>query len=141
MLYCSIESYNYRARSITQSSLVGSQPSMNPYSVAGLLGTNQVVSLADSGLDMHSCYFEDFNGNVAFSLYNAPITDPSKRKVIQYCYTPDSDTTDTKGGHGTHVAGTIGANVADSTLYTGILCLLYLLYFALDYVTFLRRII
>jgi subtilisin family serine protease len=91
---------------------------MNPYSAAGLLGTNQVIGIADSGLDVQSCYFKDANGNIPFSINQSPIIDASRRKVIVYCHTSRSDTADQKGGHGTHVAGTAAGSIDGANMFS-----------------------
>jgi subtilisin family serine protease len=101
---------NYRARSIIQSSTVGSTIGFSPYSDAGLNGQGQTVGVADTGLDMTSCYFFDPTGFVSFSENTAPKFDQSRRKVVQYLHFSDSDTSDVVGGHGTHVCGTVAGS-------------------------------
>lgn len=91
---------------------------MSPYSASGILGSGQVVSVADTGLDMQSCFFKDSNGNVQTSLHSSPVTQSGKRKVVQYCHTDQSDTSDVAVGHGTHVAGTIAGKIENANLYT-----------------------
>jgi len=67
---------------------------------------------------MQSCFFKDNGGNVSPSLYTDPKTQSGKRKVVQYCHTQQSDTTDVSRGHGTHVAGTVAGKIANANLYT-----------------------
>jgi hypothetical protein len=75
---------NYKARSLVQTQTVGTGPLQSPYTALGLTGTGQVVALADTGLDVQSCWFIDINaGRVPVSPLNAPVTDASYRKVIQ----------------------------------------------------------
>ena len=99
---------DFRSRSIEQSSSVGYDLNSNPYSKIGLLGNNVIISIADSGLDEDSCYFNDPTGRVARGTFDNPITDKRRRKVVQY--TSNSDTSDVVEGHGTHVCGTAVGN-------------------------------
>ncbi len=66
---------NYRARSILQTATVGSASGFAPYFDAGLTGQGQVVGIADTGLDVTSCYFADQSGSVPPSLYTSPVFD------------------------------------------------------------------
>jgi len=112
---------NNNARSITQGSGVGN--SFETYTSQSLLGKGQVVQVADTGVDVGSCYFFDASGRVPPSDMNsggAPNVDSSKRKVISYVYAgSQGDSTDGPGGHGTHVAGTIAGNMGGDILTTG----------------------
>jgi hypothetical protein len=102
---------NFRARSIPQSATASNQLSSQPYTKAGMLGDGQIVTIADTGIDVFSCYFYDPDGQVKPSLPNAPIFDQNRRKVIGYIYNSCGDQTDTDGGHGTHVAGTVAGSI------------------------------
>jgi hypothetical protein len=96
-----------------------------------LRGAGEVVGIADSGLDMQSCFFGDSAWTQAHSGRLAPVTDLSvrgadlkaraptaddrtHRKVIQYVTIADS--TDNAFGHGTHTGGSLAGSalVADS---------------------------
>lgn len=46
---------------------------------------NQIIAMADSGLDMKSCFFreDDSADNIDCSDYNSPIYDLTKRKVCR----------------------------------------------------------
>lgn len=50
-----LRTLNKNARSITQSGSVGYEP----FSAAGLNGTNTIVGLSDTGIDESSCFFRD----------------------------------------------------------------------------------
>ena len=105
-------SFNVYAGGITQSGAIDSFPMWD----VGLNGTGQVIQVADTGLDMGSCYFTDTTGNVATTTYSAAAFDSTRRKVVQYVVWADSN--DVASGHGTHVSGTIAgkcdANNADA---------------------------
>ena len=106
------ELLNYRSRGIIQSSdpeiPIKSKSSANPYAKAGLLGTDVIVGVGDTGLDQKSCYFSDDEGPVKTCTSGNPITDEGKRKVVQY--TVFGDDKDVKNGHGTHVCGTVAGD-------------------------------
>lgn len=91
-----------------QSAVAGYASPNLPYTSIGLLGDNQIISIADTGLDINSCYFYDSQGSVAPSDINSPVSNPIYRKVVQYSYCTwgACDTGDYSAGHGTHVAGT-----------------------------------
>lgn len=113
------ELLNFRARSIQQSAKVGTQAVATPYTYAGLMGDGQVVSVADTGLDIYSCYFYDPQGHVQFSNINNPVYGPQYRKVVMYAYGSSSDTSDEPGGHGTHVSGIVTGCIAGANITTG----------------------
>jgi subtilisin family serine protease len=110
---------NYRARSIPQSSQVGSQSSNCPYSSAGLLGENQIATIADTGLDSFSCYFYDPQGQIPPTDVAAPKYDLKYRKVIQYNYNGCGGPNDAQGGHGTHVSGIVAGSISGANLFSG----------------------
>lgn len=93
---------NHHARGVVQSG----QSGWAPLTAAGLLGTGQVVGVADTGLDDSSCFFRDNSGKYSSG---ATARDGSvqsqRRKVVQYSAYADSS--DGVAGHGTHVAGSI----------------------------------
>lgn len=110
---------NYRARSIPQSAKVGSDLSVMPYTAAGLLGDGQVVAIADTGVDVYSCYFFDPQGRVTPSDVSSPKSDSRYRKVVQYNYNGCGDTSDGEGGHGTHVSGIAVGSISGKDIATG----------------------
>jgi subtilisin family serine protease len=117
---------NFRARSIQQAGTIGADSSNQPYISAGLLGDGQIISIADTGVDVMSCYFYDPSGRVAPSPISNPTYNTSFRKVIAYFYNSCGDSSDISGGHGTHVAGiALGkidrADITTSTLFANIL--------------------
>jgi subtilisin family serine protease len=105
--------FNFRAAPIIQTGSTDDDDDSLPYSEAGLQGKGQIVSIVDTGLDEESCFFRDDKGQVKRSDIGSPITDDSRRKVIQYTYSSKADTSDTKDGHGTHVAGIVAGEIDD----------------------------
>jgi hypothetical protein len=113
-------SLNYIAVTALQS---GSSSRPYPFWSAGINGSNQYVQIADSGFDDASCFLRNtdesksvlkgpFNFDVQLqrSTYDKPITDFSRRKIVQYIAVSNSSDTyeyDDETGHGTHVAGTV----------------------------------
>jgi hypothetical protein len=106
----------------------------DPNKIASLIlplrGRDEVVGIADSGLDLRSCYFNDPSYVVSHggqlgpffdlrhavnSAARAPSADDmTHRKVIQYVWL--GDTTDNTFGHGTHTSGSLaGQAQTDST--------------------------
>ena len=59
-----------------------------PYSDMGLDGSNHVLGMIDTGVDDFSCFFVDDSGTPTTRTpgvdYATPITEPERRKVIQY---------------------------------------------------------
>lgn len=77
---------------------------------AGLDGSGQIIQVADTGVDMTSCFFSDPTGNVAPTRWDVGMYDLSRRKVVQLVV--GEDAFDTPAGHGTHCAGTALGNSA-----------------------------
>ena len=99
---------------------MGSLQGATPYTSIGLQGDGQVVSVADTGLDIYSCYFYDPQGHVPFSDIKSPVIDTKYRKVVMYAYGSSSDTSDEAGGHGTHVSGTVTGCIAGADITSGV---------------------
>lgn len=105
---------NYESRGTTQSGVIFDEP----YSDAGLDGTDQIVGVADTGLYDLSCFFYDDSSTTGDVTTRVQLTSNSftvagltvesnRRKVIQYNYNVYTDAIDDQGGHGTHVVGSI----------------------------------
>jgi subtilisin family serine protease len=94
--------HNMNANWVSQSGVGGFTPAWN----IGLHGEDEVIGVADTGIDLGHCSFRDEDGyRVAPSDPSNPITDMSRRKVVQYI--AYADTLDETDGHGTHVAGIV----------------------------------
>eukprot|EP00752_Nemacystus_decipiens_P002900 g2698.t1 len=93
---------NLAAAWVSQSGVDGYTPLWDE----NLQGQDEIIGVADTGLDMNHCQFrEDDGDNVEASDWEDPVTDLTKRKVVQYIEFVDDF--DEEGGHGTHVAGTL----------------------------------
>lgn len=114
-----MELLNFRGRSILESGTVGSSLDNQPFTSAGLLGDNQIISIADTGVDSFSCYFYDSQGQVTPTLITNPSYDLKYRKIIQYLYNGCGDTSDAQGGHGTHVSGIATGNMQNADISKG----------------------
>lgn len=72
-------------------------------------GEGEVVGVADTGIDMDSCFFQDETTPVAYNSVNS-----AHRKVVYYA-TSYGDATEGSSGHGTHVS----ASIAGASRYDG----------------------
>jgi hypothetical protein len=88
-----------------------------PYSDMGINGTSYVVGYIDTGVDDLSCFLIDTSGNTTTRTpgkdYAAPVTEPWRRKVIQYIAWGDGDPSIGKD-HGTWVAGSTAGQCIDT---------------------------
>jgi subtilisin family serine protease len=112
-----IKVHNVHASWIVQSGELGK---FTLYS-NGITGAGEIIGVADTGLDVNSCFFKDPERDpVSSSSWAIPTTDLKQRKVVQYiAYADESDVT---SGHGTHVSGTLaGSSIsADAADYNGV---------------------
>lgn len=101
-----------------QSSLRESTPLWD----AGLDGSSQIIQVADTGVDLKSCYFDNPTGNVAPTTWEVGAFDRTRRKVVQLV--AGVDAVDVSAGHGTHCAGSAAGNCAvpsaQNTNYRGV---------------------
>ncbi|MEA1993053.1 MAG: S8 family serine peptidase [Euryarchaeota archaeon] len=102
---------NYWATYLMQSGTTGTLPIYNQ----GVSGANQIICVADTGLDYdHSMFYDYTNGAPPYTIVtdktNPPISyDPALRKVISYY--DWAGTGDYDGyGHGTHVCGSVAGD-------------------------------
>mmetsp|Transcript_20016 Transcript_20016/g.57462 ORF Transcript_20016/g.57462 Transcript_20016/m.57462 type:complete len:1210 (-) Transcript_20016:1521-5150(-) len=98
-----VQATNLEAQWITQSGITEERPFFD----VRLTGKDQVVAVSDSGLDVDSCYFINDGGDIR----KDGSVDMSQRKVVQYV--PYADSSDYRGGHGTHVVGTVLGHRSD----------------------------
>lgn len=84
------------------------------------MGDDQIIGIADTGIDSFSCYFYDPQGQVTPTTdISSPSYDLRYRKVIQYNYNGCGDTTDAEEGHGTHVSGIAVGNKLNADINKG----------------------
>eukprot|EP01041_Mallomonas_annulata_P004992 gene4992-9980_t len=90
------------------------------YRMAGLRGKDQVIAIADSGLNDLSCFFlDDSNKYDSLRTRRDGEIEGERRKIIQYI--GHADGLDDLGGHGTHVAGTVtGSSLSSYSSMDGI---------------------
>eukprot|EP00698_Gefionella_okellyi_P022927 TRINITY_DN7693_c0_g1_i1.p2 TRINITY_DN7693_c0_g1~~TRINITY_DN7693_c0_g1_i1.p2 ORF type:complete len:1029 (-),score=261.30 TRINITY_DN7693_c0_g1_i1:3301-6387(-) len=96
---------NNNAHGVTQSGTPFTTPVWNK----GIQGQGQVVAVADTGLDMTSCFFSDPAVNLTLGVVNM-----NARKVVLYQNIADG--LNVQDAHGTHVAGSIAGNTTTATL-------------------------
>lgn len=102
----------------------GSYTGTTPVFARGIYGSNQVIAVCDTGLDIDSCYFRGFNGSMPpTNRMGGTNVDWSQRKVIaaDFLYAGDDPTSVLawdNNGHGTHVAGDACASSLSSPVGT-----------------------
>ncbi|GLC65706.1 hypothetical protein PLESTF_000331300 [Pleodorina starrii] len=102
-----------------------------PFWKAGLTGRNQIIGLADTGINLNSCFLTDENFDyaregAASQLLSGEPTGfrwPQHRKVVQYLVPSGANVSDYFGdyfqSHGTHVSGSIAGSMQDDWLPAG----------------------
>jgi len=122
------ESQPRKLNDIAKTALLSGITGSAPLWAIGVNGTGQIVQVSDTGFDDASCFFRDYGSaasltgafnsvyQVTRSLWNSPVTDKTKRKVVQYISVSLGGTYeyDYSSGHGTHCAGTVAGSVASS---------------------------
>ena len=86
----------------------------SPMYALGITGTNQVVAIADTGLDFDNCFFSDSSRPMTFDTMNS-----LRRKVVYY-KTTYADNYDGIDGHGTHVCGSVAGSIENADLNAGL---------------------
>ena len=92
----SAKTCNYWARGVVESGNYQNAPIVL---TADLRGTNQIIGIADTGIDLNSTYFYD---SIAMD-FNSPTANTEHRKVVSYSFIPgEGDNEDDAEAHGTH---------------------------------------
>lgn len=104
------------AKGVVQSNSYSNTPLFD----LGLTGKDEIVGVADTGIDMKSCYFYDTEHKTPVNTINL-----NHRKVVQYITQPSTDQFDGGEAHGTHVSSTIAGfslkSYGDFTAYNGMI--------------------
>lgn len=91
------------------------KPDTHYFWEAGLDGKDQIIGIGDSGIDMHSCFFNDPANPFSPPTDGDTWSNPNHRKVVMYWGLADSNFKDLVG-HGTHTSGSLaGFNPEDPT--------------------------
>ncbi|CAM9109305.1 unnamed protein product, partial [Ectocarpus fasciculatus] len=101
------------ANDVTKGLVQSGQPYREIYTDLGLNGSDEVVGVADTGIDSASCFVREEDQNselleLPVSNANASFYDKQRRKIIQYI--DYGDRFDYEKGHGSHVVGTIAGH-------------------------------
>lgn len=88
------------------------QNQLSPFHAAGITGSNNIVGVADTGVDGRSCYFRDTSASVPFG----STASSSHRKFVNYVVFADN--TDSIAGHGSHVVGTITGSALNADTWS-----------------------
>jgi len=79
----------------------------------GILGAGEIIGVADTGIDYDNCFFNDAATPSPAQCVAVPGAESpncinhAHRKIVSYRRFPGSDFQDYRGGHGTHVVGSI----------------------------------
>lgn len=79
----------------------------------GILGAGEIIGVADTGIDYDNCFFNDVATPIPAQCVAVPgaqspnCINHAHRKIVSYRRFPSSDFQDYRGGHGTHVVGSI----------------------------------
>lgn len=91
----------------------------------GLFGEGQIAAVCDTGIDADSCYFRDYSETLPpTNLISGTVVEATRRKVIAVNFLhsedqPNDPTHWDNHGHGTGVAGCVGAShISDPTSST-----------------------
>lgn len=79
----------------------------------GINGSDEIVTVVDTGLDMYHSFFSDKNHQIPFD-----VTDLSHLNVVRYEVAGDA--IERESGHGTHVAGNPDCDDCGLKMYSGI---------------------
>ena len=87
----------------------------------GLTGKNMIVACVDTGIVASHAFFSSQNSSSPMYILNTDLKSrppQTNHKIATYIYSTESDRSDTFGGHGTHVSGTLAGLPNDTmTIY------------------------
>ena len=105
-----------RLREYTHQEVMSTRADVQPFYSHNIRGENKIIGLSDTGIDTHSCFFNDDAHPLRYDL---SANDTLHRKVYLY-YPFSNNREDGADGHGTHVAGTLVGEGVENSKYNGI---------------------
>jgi hypothetical protein len=101
----------FRLRNKWSQGIIQSGKAFNtPIFDRGISGQNQIIGIADTGIDMNLCFFSDSEHSKPFNTVNR-----QHRKVISYRHDGSWGNTIDEEGHGSHTTGSLVGNAGQGS--------------------------